>query len=332
MNFVVHSSYNLTLEEQKIILYLANMIKVEDESFKSYKFKISDFKNLLEIKDEGQVIQLIKNLMKKVFEIEKDNKWIQIAWLSSVVYDKNLGCIELEFSSQLKTYILEFNKMFTQYKSVGILKMKSKYSPKIYELLKYNESKKCIEISITELRHLLNVEDIYPLYADFKRKIIIQTQKELEKLSDIRFDFEEIKVLRKVVSIKFYIYSNRETDKEKLRNNLIDINKINQLKSFIEEPIEVKDLGTILEVAKGDIDLIKTKYNIAKQQIHINNLTAWLISAIKNDYVEPVELKSNKPFIATPKVNRFVNYEQDNWDFEKLEKLERERINRNLSK
>ena len=61
--------------------------------------------------------------------------------------------------------------------------MKSKYSPRIYEILKCNEFKKqgYIEIDIDELRKLLRCEEIYPFYADFKRRVIIRAQKELKK-------------------------------------------------------------------------------------------------------------------------------------------------------
>lgn len=84
--------------------------------------------------------------------------------------------------------MLKLNNMFTKYKLANILNMKSKYSPRIYEILKCNEFKKqgYIEIDIEDLRKLLKAEDIYPMYADFKRKIINQTQKELNKLSDIK--------------------------------------------------------------------------------------------------------------------------------------------------
>ena len=55
-----------------------------------------------------------------------------------------------------------------------------------------------------DLRKLLKADEIYPLYADFKRYILQRTQKELKKNSDISFDFEEIKTGRKVTSIRFY--------------------------------------------------------------------------------------------------------------------------------
>ena len=208
------ASYDLSLEEQKIILTLASMVQPEDEDFKPYKFRISDFMELLGVEDKSkytQIPKLTKELMKKVFEIHEGNKLIQTAWLSGAVYEKGSGEVELTFSSYLKPYMLQLRSMFTQYKLANILSMKSKYSPRIYEILKCNEFKKqgFIEIEIEDLRKLIKAYDVYPKYNDFKRHVIERSKKELNKISDICFEFEEIKTGRKVTSLKFHIKSNK---------------------------------------------------------------------------------------------------------------------------
>ena len=45
--FIMNSSYDLSLEEQKIILTLASMVSPEDEDFKTYKFKPGLFNKLI---------------------------------------------------------------------------------------------------------------------------------------------------------------------------------------------------------------------------------------------------------------------------------------------
>ena len=107
--------------------------------------------------------------------------------------------------------MLKLSSMFTQYKLSNILSMKSKYSPRIYEIFKCNEFRKqgFIEIEVEGLRKLIKADEVYPKYNDFKRYVIERTQKELKKLSDLSFEFEEIKTGRKVTSLKFCIYSNK---------------------------------------------------------------------------------------------------------------------------
>ena len=194
--------------------------------------------------------------------------------------------------------MLKLNSMFTQYKLANILSMKSKYSPRIYEILKCNEFKKqnFVEIKITELRRLLKAENIYPLYSDFKRYIIIRTKKELKKLSDIWFEFEEIKTGRKVTSIRFYIYSNNIENGKKVYNfkeedaiTLIDTqdlsedDKIFELYNLFKEyKIGFESIKNILFNANGDIEKVKKVYEYSKTQ-DINNFVGFMISMVKKD-------------------------------------------------
>lgn len=224
--FIMNCSYDLSLEEQKLILTLSSMVQPTDEEFKPYKFKISDFIKLLGVETQTkytEIPKITKELMKKVFEIEENDELIQIAWLSSAKYKKSSGMVELEFSPKLKPYMLQLKEKFTQYQLANILSMKSKYSPRIYEILKCNEFKKqkYLEIQISELRKLLKAEDIYPKYNDFKRYILERTQKELNKISDITYNFEEIKTGRKVTKIKFHIKSKNLVNSISENNSLI---------------------------------------------------------------------------------------------------------------
>jgi len=223
--FIMNGSYDLSLEEQKIILTLASMIQPEDDEFKTYDFRIADFMALLGVKDKSkytEIPKITRDLMKKVLEIHEGKRIIQVAWLNSAIYDKGSGQVTLRFSPDLKPYMLQLKERFTQYQLINVLMMKSKYSPRVYEILKANEFKKqgYIKIEITELRKLLKTEDIYPMYNDFKRFVILRTQKEINKNTDVSFDFEEIKTGRKVTSLKFYIKPNK-TQNKKSKNNEI---------------------------------------------------------------------------------------------------------------
>jgi plasmid replication initiation protein len=327
--FIMNTSYDLSLEEQKLILTLASMVQPNDEEFKSYEFKIKDFMKLLGVEDKSKytkIPKITRELMKKVFEIKEGNKLIQTAWLSGAVYEKGSGMVILRFNPDLKPYMLKLNTMFTQYKLVNILSMKSKYSPRIYEILKCNEFKKqgCIEIEVIELRKLLRTENIYHQYQDFKRKVIMQAQKELNIKTDINFDFEELKTGRKVTSLKFYIRSNKANNKaEEEVCATIEGKHINKEKEQATEPIkEVKTILSeenisnleakkLLDTANGNIEIIKEKYSQAQKVTKIDSVVGWMLKAIKENYQAPKSKSKN---------GDFNNYEQREYDFDKLEK------------
>lgn len=335
--FIMNSSYDLSLEEQKLILTLASMVQPNDEEFKPYLFKISEFMELLGVENQSkytEIPKITKELMKKVFEIQEGNTLIQTAWLSGVRYEKGSGMVTLKFNPDLKPYMMQLSTVFTQYKLANILSMKSKYSPRIYEILKCNEFKKqgYIEIEVIELRKLLRAEDIYPLYADFKRFVIQRTQKELKKLSDIDFDFEEIKTGRKVTILKFYIKANKSkllskpllvpnnadsevcaTKEGKTTNEgeKCSTELINEIKSIFKEDITGLQAKSILDTAKGDINIIKKKYKYSETVPQIDNIVGWIIKAIKDDYQPPK---------GKVKAGGFNDYEQRVYDFDNLEK------------
>jgi plasmid replication initiation protein len=331
--FIMNSHYDLSLEEQKLILTLASMVQPQDTEFKEYEFKIKNFIELLGVKDQSrytEVPKITKELMKKVFEIREGKDILQLSWLSSARYKTGEGIVILKFDSNLKPYMLQLGTEFTKYKLANILSMKSKYSPRMYEFLKCNEFKKqgYIEIEVAELRKLLKAENIYPMYNDFKRKIIMQTQKELKKLADISFEFEEIKTGRKVTSIKFTITSKANNSKntcineiavcadgeEQQQNNGDDIN-IKLVQGIISETITDMAAKKIYEFASGDIERIKEKYNIVNQLGKVGNIVGAMIRALQEDWTT-TKAKGNGNI---PK-GSFNDYEQRTYDFEELEK------------
>lgn len=317
--FIMNCSYDLSLEEQKLILTLASMVQPNDEDFKPYKFKIADFMELLGVDTKTkytEVPKITKELMKKVFEIEEDDTLIQTAWLSSATYKKGSGMVELEFSPRLKPYMLKLNGLFTQYKLANILSMKSKYSPRIYEILKCNEFKQqgYIEIEVEELRKLLKADNIYPRYNDFKRKIIIQTQKELKKISDISFDFEEIKTGRKVTSIKFFIKANKKVNAPKEISVDIDTTKndiIKLVELMKDHDITYREAESIYKSGKGDLMHIAEVYEHFKNK-SADNFVGLMVAQVKPGVFNKPKQSQNK--------TSFNNFEPRQYDYDDLEK------------
>ena len=326
--FIMNSSYDLSLQEQKIVLTLASLVRKDDEEFKPYIFKISEFMKLIGVEDKSkyrEIPKITKELMKKVLEIQEGKTLLQVAWLNSARYEKGSGMVTLKFSPDLKPYMLQLREKFTQYQLGNILTMKSKYSPRIYEILKCNEFKEqgYIEIEIDDLRKLLKTEGMYHQYQDLKRKVIIKTQKELKKLTDISFDFEEIKTGRKVTSLKIHIKANRTENKAaeeacttiegKYTNGeeKLSTEPISTVKSIFKENITGLDAKSILDAAKNDMDIIKEKYSLSQNISKIDNIVGWIIKAIKEDYQPPK---------GKEKGGMFNNYEQRSYDFDELEK------------
>ena len=95
------------------------------------------------------------------------------------------------------------------------------------------------------------------------------------------------------------------------------------LLDFIKEPLQPSELEKIYTAANGNIELIQEKYKIMKTR-PIRNVVGFLLTAIQRDFQPPQSSDASLP----PKKNRFINYEQREWDFQKLEQMERERLHK----
>lgn len=273
-NTLIISQYNLSSEEQKIILTLASTVQPDDKEFKSYEFRIKDFLKLLNIKDQTKyslIPKITKSLMKKVFEIREKNKIIQLTWLSSVEYEQGSGKVTLCFDPKLKPYLLKLSSFFTSYKLGNILQLKSKYSIRLYEILKCNEFKKTFVIEFEELKKILGIDSEYPRYYDFKIRVLQQAKKELYSNTDLGFSFEEIREGRKVKLIKFYIFENSKEVNEPvaIEANAILEDEIKKLQIEMEKIIQRDVNIEILKstITKNNLLLADLKYYLKHWQV-----------------------------------------------------------------
>ena len=322
-NTLITSNYDLSLEEQRIILTLASTVQPTDEDFKPYMFSIKDFINLLGIEDKRKytkIPKITKELMQKVLEIKQDDDIIQVAWLSSAHYRKGTGTIELEFSPKLKPFMLGLKEFYTSYRLKNVLELKGKYSIRMYEILKSNEYKKDAEIEVDELRRILKADTgSYVVYQNFKNRIIVQAQRELKDKTDISFDFDEIKTGKKVTSIKFHIHSNRNRINEaiNLMPQQLD-EKIESLEKAIEiivnmmkdHNISPAEAMKIYNSSQGDLTHINKVYNHFKNK-EADNFVGLMISQVKPGIF-------NEPK-ANDKTTSFHNFDERAYDYEDLE-------------
>ena len=208
-NLLIWANYNLSLQEQKIILMLASLVKPDDSEFYAYTFQIKEFMELLEIKNKNsyrEIANITKGLMKKVFEIrdEEKNTLLQLAWFSSALYKYGEGIVELKFSPHLKPYLLQLKSFYTKYKLKNVLILRSKYSIRIYEILKCYAFKRQFIIPIDEFKKITGGIG-YKDNSAYKRRVLKPAQKEINKLTDIFFTYSELKKGNKIIAISFTI-------------------------------------------------------------------------------------------------------------------------------
>jgi len=229
-------------------LTIISQIKKEDTEFKEYYFTIKELEKKMERKlNSKQLRDMAISLMSKPLLLPVNGRldskhWSVIGWFKHFDYDS--GNISCSFDSRLKPYLIGISNRFSKGSLTSLLPMRSKYSKELYMLLIYEAYKGFFDVEVELLMNKLKVPKSLLLYKNFKTKVLLQAQKDLDKFSDITFTFEEIKKVRKVHRLKFNIKRN-------LNDLTMFINVIREL--YVNKPLIKTPNGIVQCSTKGNL-------------------------------------------------------------------------------
>lgn len=179
----------------------------------------------------------------------------RVHWVDTFFFDKETGLYAVRVSPEIMPYLINLNKNFTSFDVGTALKLRSKYTQKMYEICcrfggDYRHydmeqqvmgniyKKRVIPIGMTDFRRLFNLDEIrdpktgkvlqptiYENYKDMRRSILNVAQEELLemfkcKASNVWFDYEASgKQGRggRVAAIIIYIYTREHPKKGEQR-------------------------------------------------------------------------------------------------------------------
>jgi plasmid replication initiation protein len=307
-NDLIETAYKLSLQETRIIHTLISMVEPDDEHFQVYKFTVKEFANMVGIK--GNIYQYIREiitgLQEKTIPIKQDKSTLVVNWLASAEYFPGEGYVELEISSKLKPFLLNMKKRFTSYQLKYILQLSSFYSIRIYELLKQYQflRHKTRTIPLETLREWIGLEPhTYQQYGHFKNRILSKAQEDINEVTDMNFEFREVKSGRKVIAIEFRIIPKDQeepplletveegkkeipetfTDKKKVKE--WDETQKNLLNQLLQHNMEEAAAASLL--MQYDTERIQNALKYTMQRLEtkeIDNIPGYLLSAVKKGW------------------------------------------------
>ena len=136
-------------------------------------------------------------------------------------------------------------------------------------------------------------EKTYEKWQKFKTSVLEKGIQEINEKSDIEVQYEVMKCGHggKVVSVIFYVRKKQSQEKVKKECRSQDevADFIDEMADFIEERLKYKDMIRIAETADYDMEKIRNAYAVATTSSKTKeNLTGYLIAAIRNNYSLPV--------------------------------------------
>lgn len=226
-DLIQKSRFNMTLQQQKMILFLISQVSPFDEDFKVYEFSIQEFCRVCGIdiasgKNYQDVKQCIKDIAdQSVWVTTNNGEDTLLRWIEKPYINNRSGLVKIRLDEDMKPFLLQLKENFTRYELIYTLYFKSKYSIRLYELVKSLHYRELEEyrhvIPLDELRKTLGGET-YKEYRDFKRRVLDVAVKEINDHSDKDLSYNPIKKGKTVVAIELIIQTKTALERLEIRD------------------------------------------------------------------------------------------------------------------
>lgn len=206
-------THMLSVQEQKIILFMISMLTPGQKEFEYQTFDIIDFCDVCGIDNTSG--KNYEHLRKAVQNLSDKSMWVVgretdtlMRWISNAKIEKGSGKIEIRFDEEMKPYLLELKDRYTQFDLIYTLTMRSKYGVRLYEILKsYERLNEPVVFTIDRFQAIIG--STYDRWQDIKRRIIEPAVNELNEVSDLQVSYRYKKKGKSVVEVIFDVSPKR---------------------------------------------------------------------------------------------------------------------------
>lgn len=296
-NKLIEARYRLSTNEQKIMRILIAAINKGDQDFQEYTFSVKKLQELLGV-NTNAIYEVIDNttdnLLGRVLRFEHDGgDWIKTSWLSSVEYRTGEGVVIMCFDPKLKPLLLQLKSHFTQYELGNILRLKSRYAIRIYEIGKQvvNLGQGEVVFDLADLRSRFELKPTeYPLFQNFRARILEPARREINDKTDLHYEWQRLRGGRggKVHAIRFLFYHKRSAaanGEEPTADSMLAM-----LESMGVSPAMAQEI-----CAQYAEYYIKQKVELAQRQGKVKNPAGFVVAAIKQNWTDEDMVRNPKP-------------------------------------
>jgi plasmid replication initiation protein len=250
-NSFVESRQSYTVNEKRLLSTIISFVKPTDMEFVEYEVNIRDWANMLGVSPKNlyqTADEITTGLMMKIVAIKDPVNLTFKKWhvLDEAEYQD--GILKLKFDKKMNDIFLQLkeSKNYTHYELMEFVSLTSTHAQRIYELLKqYQHSKhRKRRMTIEELKIMLGIENRYPQFKEFRRKVLDVAYKQIHKSTNLRYEWKPIKRGRSYHEIEFYkIHIAGKESPTELQEKAF-------LKNYIGEEIYHQEFNTYLTILK----------------------------------------------------------------------------------
>ena len=245
----------------------------------------------------------VRNLMGRFLEYEDEQKYRATQILNEVDVDKVAGKMVIRVNRNIWKAMLDFSKGFRKYELETAVKLRGKYSLRIYKLV--SKQSEPITYSISDLRQMWGLTEKYKKVDDFVKNTIVAAKEALDRVSPYSFDYilnaaksAEVNKGRKgrpaITSVTFFPVkrmANETTDAVRKRVDpslLLDRELYMMLKNkFYFDAQGIKANITLFDTAQKECDdILDFLDGIAPAALRAANVQGYVINSIRKHLKE----------------------------------------------
>jgi len=303
-NDLVRARHNLSTTEQRIFVAMVAQLDREADEFDVQEVPLQTITSEANESDLYRRVDTITDrLLDQVVEIRTEDRrgdeegFIKYNVFSRCQYERGSGVIRAKFTEDMRPFLLRLKKRFTLYLITVFLRLRSKYSTQIYELLKMRQGLRRHRMTVEEFRHSLALEDKYSQFSSLKKRVLEQARTELKEKADIYFTYDVVREGNVPREIEFFIHENESV-----------IEELKEETSAIEKDVTV---GRESREEASDSERSQKSPSIAPKAMFMADLTQEEVESISRDQVEELYEKSRSKAVAeNPETNSEVLIEQ----------------------
>ena len=211
-NALTSAYYEMSALQKNIFYMVQSQLGANDAPDKGYVVKVKDIMAATDTVNIYKNLQIAtESMMQKILNIPVNGNLLQVAPFSSVLYNYGEGTITLRIDSQLRPFLFNLDSKFTTLGKTEALNVSGKHTKRIYEMLSQWKSMGLMKITLLELKHRIKLydpltkEEQYPIWAEFKRRVLDLAVEEINEKTDLNVQFYTERENRKIYQLKWTI-------------------------------------------------------------------------------------------------------------------------------
>lgn len=188
-NALIESSQKLTLVERRLLYYILSRINPKEPK-NTFQLKVEDFADDFPQMGKGTIYNQLKDGVQKLFKrdvqlITERGSTKIFYMLQAQEYKDKEGFLSVKFSEDMMPLIFELKQKYTSMLLENFKNLDSVYSLRLYELLCQYQNTGKREITVEDLRFLLDCVETNKEFKFFKLRVIEPSIKEINEKSNL---------------------------------------------------------------------------------------------------------------------------------------------------